>query len=120
MVWAGISDGHRTRLHFNDGNLNAARYRDETLRPIAVPFVRLHDVTLQQDNARPHVARVCAQLLEAEHVPVLPWPAYSPDMSPIEARLGCSGSSVNGEADGDTAFEIDLEKLGTVHSCESG
>ena len=38
----------------------------------------------QHDNARPHVTRICTQLLEAENVPVLPWPVYSPDMSPIE------------------------------------
>ena len=34
-------------------------------------------IMFQHDNARPHV-------LEAENVPVLPWPEYSPDMSPIE------------------------------------
>ncbi len=39
---------------------------------------------LQHDNARPHVARICTQLLEAKTIPVLAWPAYSPDMSPIE------------------------------------
>ena len=38
----------------------------------------------QYDNAWPHVAGICTQFLEAENVPVLPWPAYSPDMSPIE------------------------------------
>ncbi len=32
----------------------------------------------------PHVARICTQFLEAENIPVLAWPAYSPDMSPIE------------------------------------
>ena len=31
-----------------------------------------------------HVARVCTQFLEAENVPVLPWPIYSPGMSPIK------------------------------------
>ena len=36
------------------------------------------------NNARPHVARICTQFLEAENVPVLPWPAYSPDMPHIE------------------------------------
>jgi hypothetical protein len=36
------------------------------------------------DNARPHVAKICTQFLEAENVPVFPWPAFSPDMSPIE------------------------------------
>ncbi len=39
---------------------------------------------LQHDNARPHVERICTQFLEAENIPVLAWPAYSPDMSPIE------------------------------------
>ncbi len=39
---------------------------------------------LLHDNARPHVARICTQSLEAENIPVLVWPAYSPDMLPIE------------------------------------
>uniref|UniRef100_A0AAZ3RIV4 Tc1-like transposase DDE domain-containing protein n=1 Tax=Oncorhynchus tshawytscha TaxID=74940 RepID=A0AAZ3RIV4_ONCTS len=38
----------------------------------------------QHDNAKPHVARICTQFLEAKHFPVLPWPAYSPEMSPIK------------------------------------
>ncbi len=37
----------------------------------------------QHDNARAHVARICTQFLETENM-VLAWPAYSPDMSPIE------------------------------------
>ena len=50
-----------------------------------VPFDHLCDVTtIQQDNTRPYVARICIQFLETEHVTVLPWPAYSPDKSPIE------------------------------------
>uniref|UniRef100_A0A3P8YVF9 Tc1-like transposase DDE domain-containing protein n=1 Tax=Esox lucius TaxID=8010 RepID=A0A3P8YVF9_ESOLU len=28
--------------------------------------------------------RICTEFLEAENIPVLVWPAYSPDMSPIE------------------------------------
>ena len=38
----------------------------------------------QHDHAQPHVARICAQFHDDENVPVLPWPAYSPDMSRIE------------------------------------
>ena len=38
----------------------------------------------QHDNAQPHDAWICTQFLEAETVPVLPCPAYLPDMSPIE------------------------------------
>ena len=74
-------------MHFIDGNLNAQRYHDEILRPIVVPFIRHHHFMFQHGNAQPqpHVARICTQFLEAENVPVLPCPAYSPDMSPIEA-----------------------------------
>jgi transposase len=38
----------------------------------------------QHVDARPHVANLYTQFLEAENVPVLPWHAYSPDMSPVE------------------------------------
>jgi hypothetical protein len=54
-------------------------------------FIPYHHLMFQHDNVRHHVTRICTQLLEAENVPVLPWPAYSPDMSPKWACLGCSG-----------------------------
>ncbi len=84
MVRAGICYGQLTHVHFIDCILNAQRYRDEILRPIVVPFIHDHHLMLQHDNARPHVARICTQFLEAENIPVLAWPAYSQDMSPIE------------------------------------
>ncbi|XDV29487.1 hypothetical protein PO909_032606 [Leuciscus waleckii] len=84
MVWAGVCYGQRTQVHFIDGILNAQRYHDEILRPIVLPFIHDHHLMLQHNNARPHVARICTQFLEAENIPVLAWPAYSPDMSPIE------------------------------------
>uniref|UniRef100_A0AAY4B9P8 Tc1-like transposase DDE domain-containing protein n=1 Tax=Denticeps clupeoides TaxID=299321 RepID=A0AAY4B9P8_9TELE len=43
---------------------------------------------LQHDNARPHFARICTQFLEAENIPVVAWPAYSLEMSPIEHVWG--------------------------------
>ena len=51
---------------------------DEILR------LYIHHLMFQQDNARPHVARIRTQFLEAKNVPVLARPAYSSDMSPIE------------------------------------
>ncbi|GFY10455.1 HTH_Tnp_Tc3_2 domain-containing protein [Trichonephila clavipes] len=36
----------------------------------------------QQDDARPHTARLSQQCLQGYDV--LPWPARSPDLSPIE------------------------------------
>ncbi len=82
--WAGVCYGEQTQVNFIDGILNVQRYRDEILRPIAVPFIHEHHLMLQHDNARPLVARICTQFLEAENLPVLAWPAYSPDRSPIE------------------------------------
>ena len=38
----------------------------------------------QHDHARPYVTSICTQFLESENVPVLPWPAYTPDISPID------------------------------------
>ncbi|KAL0203597.1 hypothetical protein M9458_001615, partial [Cirrhinus mrigala] len=52
--------------------------------PIGVPFILGHHLLVQHGYARPHVARICTQFLEAENIPVLAWLAYSPDMSPIE------------------------------------
>ena len=43
------------------------------------------------DNARPHVARICRQFLNRNNVNVLPWPAVSPDMNPIEHILDYLG-----------------------------
>ncbi len=81
MIWAGVCYGQRTQVHFIDDILNAQRYHDKILRPIVVPFIHDHHLMLQHDNARPHVARICTQFLEAENIPVLAWPAYSLDIS---------------------------------------
>ncbi len=53
MVWAGVCNGQRTQVHFINGILNAQRYRDKILRPIAVPFIHDHHLMLQHDNAWP-------------------------------------------------------------------
>ena len=64
--------------------MTAVRYRDEILRPVAVPFVQQRNLILQQDNARPHVARVCQDFLANNNIAPLAWPPYSPDLTPIE------------------------------------
>ncbi|GFY28903.1 uncharacterized protein TNCV_4720341 [Trichonephila clavipes] len=40
----------------------------------------------QRDNARLHVAKNVRDFISAQYVQLLPWPAYSPDMSPIETE----------------------------------
>ena len=63
MIWGWISPGVKSPLIVVPGNLTAVRYRDEILRPVAVPLVQQHQMTFQQDNARPHAARVCKDFL---------------------------------------------------------
>ena len=84
MVWGGISHGLKSQLVVIDGNLMAARYRDEILQPHVIPFLQQHNLTLQQDNAGPHVARICQVFLANNNFQPLDWPPYSPDLSPIE------------------------------------
>ena len=86
MVWGGISWRYRTPLVVIEGNLTSKRYIDEVLESVVVPFLQNHaDVTLyQQDNARPHSTRLTTDFLGQNNVQVLPWPAFSPDLSPIE------------------------------------
>lgn len=86
MVWGGMTANGRTQLQIINGNLTGVRYRDEILQTHVIPFVQnqARPITLQQDNARPHVARVARDFLQQQNVEVLPWPAVSPDMSPIE------------------------------------
>ena len=91
MVWGGICHGGITLLVVLDiqagpGNgVTAQRYVDQVLRPVTVPFLAAHPgMTLMQDNARAHTARLTTQFLQQNNVNVLPWPAMSPDMNPIE------------------------------------
>lgn len=85
MVWGAIRYGWRSDLVVIEGNLNAARYCDEIIRPHVLPHIAANpQVTFQQDNARPHSARVTQQLLADNNVRVLDWPPYSPDMNVIE------------------------------------
>ena len=46
------------------------------------------------DNARLHVARICRQFLNRNNVKVLPWPAVSRNMNPIEHTWNYLGRKV--------------------------
>ena len=84
MVWGGIAHGIKSQLIIVAGNMTAVRYRDEILRPVAVPLVQQRNLILQQDNARPHVDRVCHDFLANNNIAPLAWPPCSPDLTPIE------------------------------------
>ncbi|GFX71205.1 DDE_3 domain-containing protein [Trichonephila clavipes] len=65
------------------GTLKRQCYVDDILRPHVGPFLNgLPGAIFQQDNARPHTVRVGQYFLH--QFQTLPWPARSPDLSPLE------------------------------------
>ena len=56
-----------------------------------LPFIhaRNHpDSLFQQDNARPHVSRSTMNWMDEHNIKRMEWPAYSPDLNPIENLSG--------------------------------
>ncbi|UYV68104.1 hypothetical protein LAZ67_5003069 [Cordylochernes scorpioides] len=83
MVWGAIAYDSRSPLLRIQGTMTAQRYVDDVLRPVTLPYLQgVPNALYQQDNARPHTARISQQALQ--DVQKLPWPPYSPDLSPIE------------------------------------
>ncbi|GFX52737.1 transposable element Tcb2 transposase [Trichonephila clavipes] len=78
-----IAYDSRSTLIVMHGTLTGQRYVDDIPRPHVEPFLNgLPGAIFQQDNARPHTARVAQDFLR--HFQTLPWPARSPDWSPVE------------------------------------
>ena len=84
MVWGAISYARKTQLVSIQGNVNAARYRDEILQPHLLPAIDVRREIFQQDNARPHAARLTMDYLQNQNITVIPWPSKWPDVNPIE------------------------------------
>ncbi|GFW18034.1 transposable element Tc1 transposase [Trichonephila clavipes] len=82
-VWRRPAYDSRSTLIVRRETLTDQRYVDDILRPHVGPFLNgLPGAIFQQDNARPHTARVAQDFLR--HFQTLPWPARSPDLSPVE------------------------------------
>ncbi|GFW79026.1 transposable element Tcb2 transposase [Trichonephila clavipes] len=83
MVWGSIAYASRSTLIVMRGTLTGQRYVDDIFRPHVGPFLNgLPGTIFQQDNARPHTARVAQDFLR--HFQTLPWSARSPNLSPVE------------------------------------
>ncbi|GFS71500.1 transposable element Tcb1 transposase [Trichonephila clavipes] len=82
-VWRRPAYDSRSTLIVMRGTLTGQRYVDDILLLHVGPFLNgLPGAIFQQDNARPHTARVAQDFLR--HFQTLPWPARSSDLSPVE------------------------------------
>ncbi|KAJ4430963.1 hypothetical protein ANN_19556 [Periplaneta americana] len=97
MIWAGVCTDACTELVFvENGRLTADRYINECLADHVVPFGQFvgDNFVLMHDNARPHIAHAVGDYLQEVGIHVLPWPARSPDMNPIEHMRAMLGRRV--------------------------
>ena len=85
MIWGEIFGNQKTDNVFLQGNLNGQIYIDNVINNSLVPlFTAQPQLTLMQDGATPHTARIVADHLANLGIAVLPWPSKSPDLNPIE------------------------------------
>ncbi|GFU85397.1 transposable element Tcb1 transposase [Trichonephila clavipes] len=86
IVWGGIGYHSRTPLVRIAGTLNSQRYISEVLQPVVLPYLQGLATAIFQhnNNARPHVACIAQRFFVNQQIELLPWPARSPDLSPIE------------------------------------
>ncbi|GBM59708.1 Transposable element Tcb1 transposase [Araneus ventricosus] len=86
LVSGGIILGSRTDLHAQSVTMTGHIYRDVILKQ----HVRLFrgamgaEFLFMDDNARPHRANIVDECLQSEDITHMDWPAYSPDLNPIE------------------------------------
>ncbi|GFW86556.1 transposable element Tcb1 transposase [Trichonephila clavipes] len=86
LVWGGIILGSRTDLHVLSVTMTGHICRDVILEQ----HVRLFraamgaELLFMDDNARPHRANIVDECLQSEAIIRMDWPAYSPDLNPIE------------------------------------
>ena len=67
-----------------DGPTHLTVLEDELVKTIKEYFRDFKGVVFQQDGAGPHRAKVVNSYFRKQKYSVLPWPAHSPDLSPIE------------------------------------
>ena len=91
MVWGTISHKGVGKLVRIDGNLNADGYiellednLEESIEKMGMTGERW---IFQQDGAPCHTAKKVKDWFEANEVPVMSWPAQSPDLNPIGENI---------------------------------
>ena len=87
MGWTGFTYDHKIALKVIEGNMNAAKYREEILRDVIVPIQEAHlaeNFILLDDNTTSHRARIVTAYKQVNNITTVDWPARYPDLNVIE------------------------------------
>lgn len=86
MVWGCFSMHGMGPIHRIEGIMDKVVYRN-ILQHVMLPYAEWNmplRFIFQQDNDPKHTAKLVKQWFEINKINVLPWPAQSPDLNPIE------------------------------------
>ncbi|GFV58762.1 transposable element Tcb2 transposase [Trichonephila clavipes] len=86
LVWGGIILGSRTDLLVQSVTMIGHIYRDVILEQNVCLFrgAMGAEFLFMDDNARLHRATIVNECLQSKDISRMDWPAYSPDLNPIE------------------------------------
>ncbi|GFV03484.1 DDE_3 domain-containing protein [Trichonephila clavipes] len=86
LVWGEIILRSRTDLPVQSVTMTGHIYRDVILEQHVRLFwgAMSDEFLFMNDNARPHRANIVGEGVQLEDITRMDWPAYSPDLNPIE------------------------------------